>query len=68
LCLFDVDGTLVVPRNVHNVAIQLVKRNMIDTLKELHKHTDVAIVGGSDLKKIEESLTSEGIQLFNSSA
>jgi hypothetical protein len=28
----------------------------------------VAIVGGSDLKKIEEQLTPEGIQSFNPSA
>ena len=32
---------------------------MIDTLKQLQQVVDVAIVGGSDLKKIEEQLTPE---------
>jgi phosphomannomutase len=39
---------------------------MIETLQELQKHVDVAIVGGSDLKKIEEQLTPEGIFKANS--
>ena len=33
---------------------------MIETLKELQKHIDVGIVGGSDLVKIREQLTDKG--------
>lgn len=57
MCLFDVDGTLTVPRGV-------VKQNMIDALKRLQEKVDVGIVGGSDLKKIEEQLGKEGKSLL----
>lgn len=47
--LFDVDGTLTIPRGE-------VKDDMMDTLKELRKKITVGIVGGSDLPKQEEQL------------
>jgi Eukaryotic phosphomannomutase len=47
--LFDVDGTLTIPRGE-------VKDDMMETLKELRKKITVGIVGGSDLPKQEEQL------------
>ena len=47
--LFDVDGTLTIPRGE-------VEDNMMNTLKELRKKITVGIVGGSDLPKQEEQL------------
>ena len=49
VCLFDVDGTLTPAR-------QTVSKEMLDTLRELRKHTAIGFVGGSDLKKIREQL------------
>eukprot|EP00775_Hariotina_reticulata_P005328 gene5328-5564_t len=49
LALFDVDGTLTVPRKVAS-------QQTLDFLQELRKHIKVGIVGGSDLVKIQEQL------------
>jgi len=53
IALFDVDGTLTIPRGK-------VKKDMLDTLKKLRQKITVGIVGGSDLPKQEEQL-GEGI-------
>lgn len=53
IALFDVDGTLTIPRGE-------VKEDMMDVLKALRKKITVGIVGGSDLPKQEEQL-GEGI-------
>ncbi|KAL3905964.1 MAG: hypothetical protein SGARI_004213 [Bacillariaceae sp.] len=47
--LFDVDGTLTIPRGE-------VKDDMMNVLKKLRKKITVGIVGGSDLPKQEEQL------------
>lgn len=49
LALFDVDGTLTVPRKTAS-------KETLDFLQELRKHVTVGIVGGSDLVKIQEQL------------
>lgn len=49
IALFDVDGTLTIPRGE-------VKTDMMDTLKSLRRKITVGIVGGSDLPKQEEQL------------
>lgn len=49
IALFDVDGTLTIPRGE-------VKADMMDTLKKLRQKITVGIVGGSDLPKQEEQL------------
>jgi phosphomannomutase len=49
IILFDVDGTLTIPRNK-------VSSQMLDFLKSLHDKIDIGIVGGSDLSKIKEQL------------
>lgn len=49
IALFDVDGTLTIPRGE-------VKADMMDTLKSLRRKITVGIVGGSDLSKQEEQL------------
>ena len=53
IALFDVDGTLTIPRGE-------VKDDMMDVLKALRKKITVGIVGGSDLPKQQEQL-GEGI-------
>jgi phosphomannomutase len=53
IALFDVDGTLTIPRGE-------VKEDMMYVLKTLRKKITVGIVGGSDLPKQEEQL-GEGI-------
>mmetsp|Transcript_7825 Transcript_7825/g.8787 ORF Transcript_7825/g.8787 Transcript_7825/m.8787 type:complete len:249 (+) Transcript_7825:44-790(+) len=55
IVLFDVDGTLTVPRNT-------IKQDMHDTLLALQKKHYVGIVGGSDLKKIEEQVGKDIIE------
>jgi len=53
ICLFDVDGTLTMPR-------LKVKENMVDFLTSLRANKcQVGIVGGSDFKKIKEQLGSD---------
>ncbi|GIY16720.1 phosphomannomutase [Caerostris darwini] len=49
LCLFDVDGTLTLSR-------QLIKPEMKAFLSELQKKVAVGLVGGSDLEKIAEQI------------
>ena len=49
IVLFDVDGTLTIPRGE-------VEEDMMDVLKNLRKKITVGIVGGSDLPKQEEQL------------
>jgi hypothetical protein len=53
ICMFDVDDTLTVPR-------QRALPEMLARLKKLREYTAVAIVGGSDLVKIEGQLHKEG--------
>jgi len=52
IVLFDVDGTLTKPRNSIN-------QDMIDTLTALQSKVYTGLVGGSDLKKIEEQVGKE---------
>jgi len=52
IVLFDVDGTLTIPR-------QKIKPEMITFLEELHSHVDIGIVGGSDLPKMQEQLSTD---------
>ncbi|XP_066934112.1 phosphomannomutase 2-like [Clytia hemisphaerica] len=59
ICLFDVDGTLTMPR-------QVITSDMEDFIKELQKKVLVGIVGGSDLKKIKEQMAGEHcIKIFD---
>ncbi len=58
IVLFDVDGTLTIPRN-------MVKKNMLDFLQELNTKVDVGIVGGSDLSKIKEQLGENTVELYD---
>ncbi|KAG6817532.1 Phosphomannomutase 1 [Tephrocybe sp. NHM501043] len=53
LVLFDVDGTLTLAR-------QGVKKEMVETLRDLRKKVVIGFVGGSDLVKISEQLLWEG--------
>ncbi|KAK0556685.1 Phosphomannomutase 1 [Tilletia horrida] len=54
LCLFDVDGTLTIPR-------QDAKPEIIAALAKLRQRCAIGVVGGSDLKKIKEQLEIEGV-------
>jgi phosphomannomutase len=58
LALFDVDGTLTVPRNVAS-------QRTLDFLQELRKYVKVGIVGGSDLVKIQEQLGSNVLTAYD---
>ena len=53
ICMFDVDGTL-------SLARLAALPSMHEALKKLRTITAVAIVGGSDLKKIREQLDVPG--------
>jgi phosphomannomutase len=59
LILFDVDGTLTIPR-------QKINQNMVDTLCKLNQmeNIDIGFVGGSDLCKQIEQLGEENMKLF----
>lgn len=57
IALFDVDGTLTVPRGE-------ITESMMDFMKELSKKITVGIVGGSDLPKQEEQLGQGVVNLF----
>nr|XP_004225813.1 phosphomannomutase 2-like [Ciona intestinalis] len=59
LCLFDVDGTLTLPR-------QKVTQDMKDFMLALREKVVVGLVGGSDLNKIVEQLGSNQTDLINS--
>ncbi|WVW82045.1 hypothetical protein I302_104050 [Kwoniella bestiolae CBS 10118] len=56
ICMFDVDGTL-------SLARQQATPEMFATLKKLREYTAVAFVGGSDLSKILEQVSS--LSLFD---
>jgi len=58
LALFDVDGTLTVPRNVATP-------DMLQFMQDLKKHVKVGIVGGSDLSKIAEQLGDNVLTAFD---
>ena len=57
LALFDVDGTLTVPRGE-------ITEPMMTFMKDLSSKITVGIVGGSDLPKQEEQLGSGVVNLF----
>lgn len=58
LVLFDVDGTLTVPR-------KKVTQEMLDTLKKVRENFTIGIVGGSDLPKQKEQLGDDVLDLFD---
>ena len=53
LCLFDVDGTLTVPRLT-------VEPDMEAFMKRVREKCVVALVGGSNLVKIQEQMNGRG--------
>ncbi|XP_072748691.1 phosphomannomutase 2 isoform X2 [Anoplolepis gracilipes] len=55
ICLFDVDGTLTEPRQPISSNIE---KFLLETVK---KEFDIAVVGGSDLNKIQEQLGEENL-------
>ena len=57
ICLFDVDGTLTIPRGE-------ITEEMMSFMKELSKKVTVGIVGGSDLPKQEEQLGEGIVKVF----
>ena len=57
IALFDVDGTLTVPRGE-------ITEDMMEFMKGLSKKVTVGIVGGSDLPKQEEQLGNKVTTLF----
>ncbi|CAK8695757.1 phosphomannomutase 2-like [Clavelina lepadiformis] len=59
LCLFDVDGTLTLPR-------LKITPEMKNFLKDLRKIVTIGVVGGSDFGKIAEQLGADGDELINS--
>eukprot|EP00038_Savillea_parva_P016539 m.17116 g.17116 ORF g.17116 m.17116 type:complete len:249 (+) comp3457_c0_seq1:65-811(+) len=58
LCLFDVDGTLTVPRKV-------ITDSMKATIAALREKVTIGVVGGSDLVKIQEQLDGAAISSFD---
>lgn len=77
LCLFDVDGTLTLPRLVRTNYIefvseilkisfvcvhQVIKDDMKQFMAELRKKVTVGLVGGSDYVKLQEQMgTKDGM-------
>ena len=59
LFLFDVDGTLTLPRKTVN-------EPMVSFLEKLREKGSVGVVGGSDLKKIVEQLGGDKEKLLQS--
>jgi len=59
LCLFDVDGTLTLPR-------KKITEEMHKFMNDLSKVVTVGVVGGSDLKKIVEQIATDQNNLVNS--
>ena len=59
LVLFDVDGTLTIPRNK-------ISDDMLNVLHKLNncEYIDIGFVGGSDLSKQIEQLNEENMHLF----
>lgn len=58
LLLFDVDGTLTVPR-------KMAEPEMLATLRAARQQFTIGVVGGSDLKKQEEQLGSDVLANFD---
>ena len=58
LLLFDVDGTLTVPRKV-------AEPQMLAALDEIRKNFTIGVVGGSDLPKQKEQLGEDVLQRFD---
>lgn len=58
IVLFDVDGTLTVPR-------KKAEGDMLAFLQDLRKVVKVGIVGGSDLTKIKEQLGENSIEVYD---
>ena len=58
LILFDVDGTLTVPR-------KKATQEMFDTLAALRKEYTIGLVGGSDLSKQRDQLGDNVLDLFD---
>eukprot|EP00052_Salpingoeca_macrocollata_P027674 m.263972 g.263972 ORF g.263972 m.263972 type:complete len:329 (+) comp22768_c1_seq1:2526-3512(+) len=58
LCLFDVDGTLTVPRKV-------IADEMYGFLQRLRSKVTLGLVGGSDLVKIQEQMAGKAIEGFD---
>eukprot|EP00055_Hartaetosiga_balthica_P005506 m.16255 g.16255 ORF g.16255 m.16255 type:complete len:251 (+) comp4590_c0_seq1:74-826(+) len=58
LCLFDVDGTLTVPRAVMDP-------KMKEFLETLRKKCVIGLVGGSDLVKIQEQVDGSALTAFD---
>ncbi|CAN8063067.1 unnamed protein product [Agarophyton chilense] len=58
IALFDVDGTLTLPRLTAT-------KEMIDFLAELRKSILIGMVGGSDLKKQKEQLGDQVLDMFD---
>jgi len=56
ICLFDVDGTLTVPRKV-------ITQEMIDALAALRKKCVVGLVGGSDFVKVNEQMGGNALKM-----
>ena len=57
IAMFDVDGTLTIPRGE-------ITESMMSFLKNLSEHITVGIVGGSDLPKQEEQLGKGIVKVF----
>jgi len=58
IILFDVDGTLTLPR-------KKVTQEVLEVLHEVRKKVCVAVVGGSDLEKIKEQLSDTVLKDFD---
>eukprot|EP00172_Hildenbrandia_rubra_P001926 Plantae.Rhodophyta-Hildenbrandia_rubra.ctg25615.p1 GENE.Plantae.Rhodophyta-Hildenbrandia_rubra.ctg25615~~Plantae.Rhodophyta-Hildenbrandia_rubra.ctg25615.p1 ORF type:complete len:284 (+),score=57.86 Plantae.Rhodophyta-Hildenbrandia_rubra.ctg25615:358-1209(+) len=58
IALFDVDGTLTVPRNKATA-------EMVEFLTQLRSKVTIGIVGGSDLKKQREQLGENVLEMFD---
>lgn len=58
LCLFDVDGTLTVPRKV-------ITESMKATIAALREKVTIGVVGGSDFVKVNEQLAGGVLESFD---
>lgn len=58
IILFDIDGTLTKPRNIIN-------DKMLNTLYKLKTKYIIGCVGGSDLKKAQEQIGDDILNIFN---
>ncbi|KYN10074.1 PREDICTED: phosphomannomutase [Trachymyrmex cornetzi] len=55
ICLFDVDGTLTIPQRPISPSFE---KFLLETVK---KEFDIAVIGGSDLNKIQKQLGNENL-------